>query len=335
MIESIQFHNFKALRDTTLPLGPCTVVVGPNGSGKTTVLKALDAISSGSCDMLGNVIHVAAERGIEAAMSLNGVYQSGTTRFEAGFSAKSPKPRLGFPDGLRHLSPADCERARREVEDIRVLNLDPEAIAAPAPVVPNAVLGPNGSGLVAVWDSLRDTEPERFDQINTEVNRWLPEFSAIRFERPESGLKSFALQTHDGAHRISASDLSYGTLVALTLLTLAHLPTVPAMIALEEPDRGIHPRLLRRVQDALYRLAYPESSGKKRQPVQVLVTTHSPYFLDLFRDHPEEVVVANKVGLEVQFERLSERGDIEEILGVEPLGEAWYSGILGGVPTES
>ena len=44
MIESIEFKNFKALRDTTLPLGPCTVIVGPNGSGKSTVLQALEAV---------------------------------------------------------------------------------------------------------------------------------------------------------------------------------------------------------------------------------------------------------------------------------------------------
>jgi ABC-type glutathione transport system ATPase component len=43
MIESIEFKNFKALRDTTLPLGPCTIIVGPNGSGKSTVLQALEA----------------------------------------------------------------------------------------------------------------------------------------------------------------------------------------------------------------------------------------------------------------------------------------------------
>ncbi len=44
MIESIEFKNFKALRDTTLPLGPLTILVGPNGSGKSTVLQALELL---------------------------------------------------------------------------------------------------------------------------------------------------------------------------------------------------------------------------------------------------------------------------------------------------
>jgi len=34
MIESIQFSNYKALRKTTLPLQPFTLLLGPNGSGK-------------------------------------------------------------------------------------------------------------------------------------------------------------------------------------------------------------------------------------------------------------------------------------------------------------
>ena len=115
---------------------------------------------------------------------------------------------------------------------------------------------------------------------------------------------------------------------------MVYLSDPPSVVCLEEPDRGIHPRLLREVQDALYRLSHPENFGETREPVQVLATTHSPYFLDLFKDHPEEIVIARKVGQEARFERLSDRPDIAEILGEAPLGEIWYSGILGGVPSE-
>jgi hypothetical protein len=81
--------------------------------------------------------------------------------------------------------------------------------------------------------------------------------------------------------------------------------------------------------------ATPKTFGEKRPPVQVIATTHSPYFLDLFRDHPEEIVIAQKDGLTARFERLIDRPDIDEILGDAPLGEVWYSGVLGGVPSNS
>jgi predicted ATPase len=116
------------------------------------------------------------------------------------------------------------------------------------------------------------------------------------------------------------------------MLALAYLKEPPSLVCLEEPDHGIHPRLLRNVRDALYRLSYPEELGEQREPVQVVATTHSPYMLDLFKDHPEEVVIAHKVGLEGRFERLSDRTDIAEILADSHLGDVWYSGILGGVP---
>src|SRR5437667_6128664 len=60
MIESIEFTNFKALRKTTLPLSPFTLLLGPNGSGKTSVLQALQriaAIATTSADKSGK-IHV-------------------------------------------------------------------------------------------------------------------------------------------------------------------------------------------------------------------------------------------------------------------------------------
>ena len=97
----------------------------------------------------------------------------------------------------------------------------------------------------------------------------------------------------------------------------------------------MHPRLLRELRDVLYRLSYPENFGETRSPVQVIATTHSPYFVDLFKDHPEEIVIAQNLGSEAKFERLSDREDIDEILQDANLGEVWYTGILGGVPSHT
>jgi predicted ATPase len=199
----------------------------------------------------------------------------------------------------------------------------------------NAELDQSGGGLAAVLDALRDSHPERFEDLNKEIARCLPEYDRMLFETTGASTKAFALRTKRGKHKIPAGHLSQGTLLALAILTLAYLPEPPRIVGLEEPDRGIHPRLLREVRDALYRLCYPESADEQREPVQVIATTHSPYFLELFRDHPEEIVIAQKHGSEATFERLSDRKDLDEMLQDAHLGEIWYSGILGGVPAES
>jgi len=190
----------------------------------------------------------------------------------------------------------------------------------------------DGSHLAGVLDRLRDQHPERWDKLNSELGKWFPEFDCILFDTPQTGHRAICLRMRACGQSIPASALSQGTLLALAMLTLAYLPDPPPVVAFEEPDRGIHPRLLRDVRDAMYRLAYPESVGEDRPPVQVIATTHSPYMLDLFKDHPEEIVIAQKFEDNVRFDRLSDLPHIEEILESAPLGEVWYSGILGGAP---
>jgi len=218
------------------------------------------------------------------------------------------------------------------LRNARLFSLEANAIAAPIQLAPLMELAHNGANLAGVLDRLRDQNPERFEAVNEQLGRWVPEFDRILFETPAQGQRAIALRTREGRHTIRAPDLSHGTLIALALLTIAYLPEPPAIVCLEEPDHGLHPRLLRDVRDALYRLAFPDGSQETRDPVQVIATTHNPYFLDLFREHPEQIVIAEKVGLEARFTRLSDRADLDEILGDAPLSEVWYSGVLGGVP---
>ncbi len=357
MIESIEFTNFKALRKTTVPMAPFTLILGPNGSGKSSVLQALRAVAEVAKNVKpptrlgpGNqpppMLHGEAPPGM-ARTSLLSVtagdpgdpiqvvphiqvedrrvictfqWESKGTQVTGCFKYENEQDTRG----------QDAQFALNWLRRIQTFALDASAIAMPIQVH-SGPLQPNGSGLPAVLDDLKDNHPERWDLILSEMRDWLPEYDHIQFDKPEGGKKAIALRTKRGGHRIPATQLSHGTLISLALLTLAYLPEPPSLVGLEEIDRGLHPRLLRRVQDALYRLSYPESCGEKRPPVQVIATTHSPYMLDLYRDHPEEVVLAEKKGLEVEMTRLSEINHFEDILGESALSEVWYSGVLGGV----
>jgi predicted ATPase len=331
MIEAIEFKNFKVLRDAKLPLGRCTLLVGPNGSGKSTVLQALEALRDGNRGFFAELCTLGVETTTVEVILVSGDPHPGV-RHVLTWKADGGLRGNRLPDGVEKCDPAVINEF---VAGIRVFSLDARSLAAPARVTEKFELAQDGANLPAVLDGLRDVDPERFDAINQELGHWLPEFDGILFDRPGEGSKSIALRTRTGHHKVPATDLAQGVLIALAILTLSHLPEPPSLVCLEEPDRGIHPRLLRHVKDALYRLSYPESVGERREPVQVIATTHSPYFLDLFRDHPEEIVIANRVDDNVRFERLSDRGDIAEIIANSSLGEIWFSGILGGVPTTS
>lgn len=335
MIKSVHFKNFKALIDATLPLNRFTLIVGPNGSGKSTAMQGLLRAESPNSVTISDVITASLKNieNVTAEIKIEWVVDDSVVFCTSAWQYVDGKYRRFGPEFEDDKVPDEVITPLREaLSSFQIYYFDAQKLSKPVQLRPNTVLNSDGSGLASVLDNFRDKEPERFEALNKELGRWLPEFNRVLFDTSEDGFRSILLRTRSG-HRIAASDLSHGTLFALGFITLAYLPNPPAIVCFEEPERGIHPRLLREVRDAMYRLCYPDEYGEKRDPVQVIATTHSPYFLDLYKDHPEEIVIAHKDEQGVHFERLSDKPNVDEFLQDAPLGEVWYSGVLGGVPS--
>jgi len=344
MIESIEFTNFKALRQTTLPLAPFTLLLGPNGSGKSSVLQAIQGLATLAGTAQKNRMQdgkVFLQRvwtpepaignptdAVQIKLNLKWENQDVNAEFIWAEDNGLVQGNFIYKNGKGPCQVKVVDLLLKWLARIQTYAMDARVIKNGSQVS-SQPLREDGFGLPAVLDDLRD-EPDRWNLLVAEMRRWLPEYSNIEFDKPGPGHKAISLRTSNGGHRIPAIALSQGTLIALALLTLAYLPNPPTVIGLEEIDRGLHPRLLRQLQHALYRLSYPESCVETLPPVQVIATTHSPYLLDLYRDHPEEVVLAEKEGLEVKMRRLSDIDHFEEILGESPLSDVWYSGVLGG-----
>ena len=335
MIASVAFRNFKALRNASLTLAPFNLVIGPNGSGKTSLIEALLRLRTLAKLPLREPIPEKA-RDIADGPEVTFQFYPPHENFEAVIGCVSdtqcdlllisPKPDAHAHDGWPTL--------RTKLLSMRGYVLDHHALTAHAPVREGAELTTSGGNLGPVLASLSRESPEAFAGLKVELTRILPEYDDVSCVTRADGTVAVYLRLVATQEKIEADNLSQGTLYLLALLALAFDPEPPAVICIEEVDRGFHPRLLRDVRDVLYRLSHPEASGLKRAPVQIVATTHSPYLLDLFRDHPEEIVISAKEGAAATFSRLADRADLADLLSEGALGDMWFSGILGGVPEE-
>ena len=123
-----------------------------------------------------------------------------------------------------------------------------------------------------------------------------------------------------GGRAIPATRLSDGTLRYLSLLAILLHPDPPSLVAIEEPELGLHPDVLPHVGRLLVRAS---------ERTQLLVTTHSRMLVEALGDDPSRILVCEKDDGETRISRLDSQR-LAAWLKDYSLGELWSMGEIGG-----
>ena len=180
-------------------------------------------------------------------------------------------------------------------------------------------LSKTGDNLPNVIQYLKDQHSERLEKICSILSDWVPCLEKVDTEVMID--KRLLLQIKDVPFEesISAEFASDGMLKMLSFLTLLHAPDPPQLIGIEEPENYLHPRLLNGLVEE-----YIEASASS----QLMITTHSPHFVNGLRAEEVWVLYRDEQGFTV-CKRTSEMLGINDFLDAgAKLGQLWMEGFF-------
>ncbi len=185
---------------------------------------------------------------------------------------------------------------------------------------PQERLSKTGDNLPNVIQYLKEQHPERLEHIFAVLQKRVPRLERVLAEPMPDGRLLLQLKDAPFERPVLSRFVSDGTLKLLAYLTVLYDPEPPQFIGVEEPENFLHPRLL-------YELAEECRAATERS--QLLVTTHSPFFLNAVR--PEEVRILYRD--ESGYTRVIRAADVKGVSAfVEQgaqLGHLWLEGHLG------
>ena len=173
MITRFQIQNYKALRDVTLNLTPMHVLIGPNDSGKTSILEALASLCRSVDHQLSDAF-VGSWKGADLVWK-GDIDQIVTLEAEGNVGEKSWKYRLGCRFVQRE---RDAHVEEEVLEFDRMLE---EAVAADLPGLPVATLVYEIAVLNrGVPDNQRSTARGLYHVLSgAHLYRWVPRLLSL------------------------------------------------------------------------------------------------------------------------------------------------------------
>ncbi len=328
-LSSVRIKNFKAIRDSgSLRLDPLTVFIGNNGSGKSSVIEALEMVKHLAEDDLDQALglfrgfeHVRYKGGkrlrtdapgatlVERrAISLqlrghhlkkkfaarteiglrenNEVYLGREMVLRAGYvvdreddkqttRVRDQEPKvesIDRDDSILRGSLSDV------LEDWQFVRLNPEAMGSPRAIKRSGArvrLSPDGANVAEYLLEMAAKAPEDFHDLFRALSFVLPYAKNFKVEVLSELERQAYLQIAEGEFDVPGWMLSTGTLRIAALLALFRHPSAPKVLFIEELENGLDPRTIGLIVEEIRSAVL---SGNQ----QVILTTHSPYLLDLF-----------------------------------------------------
>lgn len=354
-LQSLRVRNFKAIVDSkTVRLGALTALIGNNGAGKSSLVEALQTYQSIVRDGLDiamqrwlgieHIRHKGQEVRERLGQSVNlmrfdlalGDSPRKTLPIEMAVESDTAANRMAIaherihtPDGLwsdrveNGMSPGKtmlstalpgfAERTQH-VLDWQFLTMTPERMGLPTPqqrTGGGVRLAHDGSNVADFLLDLRRQDSNAYNGIVEVMAYVLPYAKDIQPTLSSSEIERKAwLQLSEGNFKVPGWLLSTGTLRMLALLALLRHPKPPPLIVVEEIENGLDPRSVHLIVEEIRNAVL---AGR----TQVIVTTHSPYLLDLLtlehlvvverdaKGHPQFFRPANQANLQRWAEKFA------------------------------
>jgi len=130
---------------------------------------------------------------------------------------------------------------------------------------------PDGSNLPWVIEDLKNKHPKSFNDWLEHVKTALPDIEEIYVrEFPDTKFKYLKIKYNNGIE-VPSWTASDGTLRLLALTLIAYLPDFDGIFLIEEPENGVHPKVMETVFQSLSSV----------YDAQILLATHSPVILGI------------------------------------------------------
>ena len=350
MIKTFRARNYGCLVDVTAQLTPLHAFIGPNDSGKSTLLHGmrtvvqlasrkfslidgrwlpfnpflpdrLDEEKPASDDILlgcgveGGWYSYEVSRGGPEERASTG---SGDTFGSGPYASRTLRPVTEWSE-LGHAAHGSHDEVFPQLASARLVRFDPDALRKPSGLIPEVesveFVDERGFGLPGVYFALRNLGDDVFPSIVEDVRRHFQTVKGLRVKAVSSSTVELEVELRNGA-RVSAERMSEGLLYYLAFAALRHIQPA-SLLLVEEPENGLHPARIAEVVKILRAIV-------KETGTQVVMATHSPLVINELE--PAEVsVVTRTEEAGTRVTPIVETHNFEKRFSTYALGELWLS----------
>ncbi len=176
----------------------------------------------------------------------------------------------------------------------------------------------NAANLSQILNLLKHNHTFDFARLEETFSNINPNFKSIEIINLY-GQSYLSLLEKNISRAIGALHISDGTLRFLILESVFYNPLRGSLVAIDEPERGLHPDMIRSVADMIKYAA---------KQTQIIIATHSPHLLNQFE--LEDVLVFEKNEENSTVIRTVSEDDFPDWDGDFLPGQMWLLGQIGG-----